>query len=188
MIQIKNVTFYYGDFLVFENLNLKIADVGITAVTAPSGCGKTTLLRLISGLEKPQSGSILFENSEPRISYVFQEQRLLPWFSIIENVKVFSGVKKEKALSLLSKFGIDEKLAEKRPNELSGGQNQRVCIAIALLFSGDILLLDEPFTGLDEKNRSIVIEEIKKISKTKAVILVSHIEKDIKIADKIIEL
>ena len=187
MIEFKNVTFAYENEPVFENLSLEIPDSGITAVIAPSGVGKTTLLRLIAGLEKPQDGSV-DAPAGMRVAYVFQEQRLLPWFSALENIKAACGADEEKIIALLSKFGIDAELWQKRPGELSGGQRQRVCLARALLRDGDILLLDEPFTGLDEENRETVIKEIKKYAENKPVVLVSHIKEDINIADKVIEL
>ena len=79
-------------------------------------------------------------------------------------------------------------MQKKRPSELSGGQRQRVCLSRALLFDSDILLLDEPFTGLDDKNREIVQQEIKEYARKKPVVLVSHVEEDLEIADKKIEL
>lgn len=193
MIKFENVTFAYrnsqGEVTpVFENLSLEIPDSGITAVIAPSGVGKTTLLRLLAGLEKPDDGAVTVSPEGAKTAYVFQEQRLLPWFSALENIRTVCGVSDETALSMLNDLGIDTELAAKRPAELSGGQRQRVCLSRALLFEGDILLLDEPFTGLDSENREIVIGKIKEFAESKPVILVSHIKDDINIADKVIEL
>lgn len=174
---------------VFDNLSLEIPDNGITAVVAPSGVGKTTLLKLIAGLLSPDSGKIKTTAGEGmRVADVFQEQRLLPWYSAFENVKVVTKRPDGEIKDFLSKLGITDDLQKKRPSELSGGQRQRVCLSRALLFDSDILLLDEPFTGLDDKNREIVQQEIKEYARKKPVVLVSHVEEDLEIADKKIEL
>ncbi|MDO4832857.1 MAG: ATP-binding cassette domain-containing protein [Clostridia bacterium] len=197
MIHFKNVSFSYKDnkkkekmrTQVFDNLSLEIPDNGITAVVAPSGVGKTTLLKLIAGLLSPDSGKIKTTAGEGmRVADVFQEQRLLPWYSAFENVKVVTKRPDGEIKDFLSKLGITDDLQKKRPSELSGGQRQRVCLSRALLFDSDILLLDEPFTGLDDKNREIVQQEIKEYARKKPVVLVSHVEEDLEIADKKIEL
>lgn len=197
MIHFKNVSFSYKDnkkkekmmTQVFDNLSLEIPDNGITAVVAPSGVGKTTLLKLIAGLLSPDSGKIKTTSGEGmRVADVFQEQRLLPWYSAFENVKVVTKRPDGEIKDFLSKLGITDDLQKKRPSELSGGQRQRVCLSRALLFDSDILLLDEPFTGLDDKNREIVQQEIKEYARKKPVVLVSHVEEDLEIADKKIEL
>ena len=197
MIHFKNVSFSYKDnkkkektmTQVFDNLSLEIPDNGITAVVAPSGVGKTTLLKLIAGLLSPDSGKIKTTAGEGmRVADVFQEQRLLPWYSAFENVKVVTKRPDGEIKAFLSKLGITDELQKKRPSELSGGQRQRVCLSRALLFDSDILLLDEPFTGLDDKNREIVQQEIKEYARKKPVVLVSHVEEDLEIADKKIEL
>jgi ABC-type nitrate/sulfonate/bicarbonate transport system ATPase subunit len=190
VISFKNVTFGYPntEAPVFENLSAQIPDSGITAVIAPSGVGKTTFLRLIAGLEKPDAGSVEITPKEARAAFVFQEQRLLPWYSAIENIRAVCSVSDADAAALLTELGIGADLQVKRPGELSGGQRQRVCLARALLFNPDILLLDEPFSGLDSENRETVVEKIREFAKTRPVVLVSHINEDIKIADKVIEL
>ncbi len=197
MIHFKNVSFSYKDnkkkekmmTQVFDNLSLEIPDNGITAVVAPSGVGKTTLLKLIAGLLSPDSGKIKTTAGEGmRVADVFQEQRLLPWYSAFENVKVVTKRPDGEIKDFLSKLGITDDLQKKRPSELSGGQRQRVGLSRALLFDSDILLLDEPFTGLDDKNREIVQQEIKEYARKKPVVLVSHVEEDLEIADKKIEL
>ena len=197
MIHFKNVSFSYKDnkkkekmrTQVFDNLSLEIPDNGITAVVAPSGVGKTTLLKLIAGLLSPDSGKIKTTSGEGmRVADDFQEQRLLPWYSAFENVKVVTKRPDGEIKAFLSKLGITDELQKKRPSELSGGQRQRVCLSRALLFDSDILLLDEPFTGLDDKNREIVQQEIKEYARKKPVVLVSHVEEDLEIADKKIEL
>lgn len=197
MITLKDVSFSYkhtdggGIFYtpVFEKLNLTIPSSGITAVIAPSGVGKTTLLELIAGILTPDSGEIIYDAGEgPRVSFVFQEQRLLPWRCATENVKVAAKCSDSEAEAFLQKLGITSELAKKRPGQLSGGQRQRVCIARALAAKSDILLLDEPFTGLDFDNRKIAVEEIKKYALTRPVLLVSHIKEDTELADRTIDI
>ncbi len=201
MIVFENVSFSYknehgasGDVgllstTVFENLNLTIPDTGITAVIAPSGVGKTTLLRLVAGLEVPEHGEIKGGVGEGvRVSYVFQEQRLLPWYTAFKNIKVATKRTDGEISAFLNEFGITSELSKKRPSELSGGQRQRICLARALLFESDILLLDEPFTGLDTDNRLIALKKIKEYALTKPVVLVSHISEDVAVADKVIEI
>ncbi len=201
MIVFKNVSFSYknqrGAFgnvgllstPVFEDLNLTVPDTGITAVIAPSGVGKTTLLRLIAGLETPDFGEIKGGAGEGRrVSCVFQEQRLLPWYTAFENIKVAVNRRDSEISAFLNEFGITSELSKKRPSELSGGQRQRVCLARALLFESDVLLLDEPFTGLDTDNRLIALKKIKEYALAKPVVLVSHISEDVAVADKVIEI
>lgn len=182
MIEIKNVTFAH----IYENLNLTIPDTGITAIIAPSGYGKTTLLNLISGLLTPSSGEIILNAS--KISYVFQDQRLLPWYTALKNISVVTDRSEEEIKEYLLKLGITEDLWDKHPDELSGGERQRVCLCRALLYDGDVLLLDEPFNGLDAENKQKATQLVKEFSKEKAVILVSHIAEDIDIADSVINL
>ncbi len=187
MIRLKNISFDYGKTHVLTNINMDIPDNGITAIISPSGGGKTSLLRILAGLEVQKSGSVA--GMPEKISYVFQEQRLLPWFSALENVAVVNPDKgRDSAAKILSDFGLTEELYLKRPGELSGGERQRVCIARALFYDGDILLLDEPFNGLDRETLKPVIKKIKEYSENKAVVLVSHNQEDILSADKVVKL
>ncbi len=187
MIKLENVSFAYEGTPVFENLSLEIPDTGITVLVAPSGRGKTTLLRLIAGLEVPADGRI---TGVPRqVTYVFQEQRLLPWYSALQNIRaVLPTVPDDKILGVFDELGLGADIVSKRPGELSGGQRQRICIARALLADGDVVLLDEPFSGLDEENKNRVLSRIKTVANNKPIILVSHTKEDVFEADKIIEL
>lgn len=139
---ISNVTFRYGDNVIFENYNLDINDRS-TCIMGASGQGKTTLLKLISGLLKPESGSI--EGAPLKPSMMFQEDRLLPWVTVLKNVELVCD-DREKARELLKALEIDENLY---PHELSGGMARRVALARCLAIDSDVLLLDEPFTGLN---------------------------------------
>ncbi len=191
MIRFKNVCFAYASGSqkkTVENLNFNIKDSGITAIIAPSGAGKTTILKLIAGLLKPDSGEILFDKEDIKISYDFQDYRLLPWYSVLKNISIVTDRSLDEIKEYLLKLNINENLWEKHPGELSGGEQRRVCLIKALLFDGDVLLLDEPFNGLDSENRQNAVNLVKEFSKTKAVVLVSHIAEDIELADTEIKL
>lgn len=166
----------YGEKQVLSDLSFFMEYGGIYRVIGASGCGKTTLLRLISELEKPDSGTITGVKRED-ISYLFQEDRLLPWFSAVKNVEIASKDKNRRTLAenLLSELGLDkEKDFHLLPSELSGGMSRRVAIARALIKDSKILILDEALRGLDEENRARCAEVIGRYSKEKTVIFVTH--------------
>ena len=125
------------------------------------------------------------QNPYKRISYVFQEPRLFEWLTALENVSIVSN--KEKAKKLLSLMGLEDAF-DKYPTELSGGMKQRVSIARALAYEPDLILLDEPFKGLDEELRREVADTLFKKVKGKTTILVSHDKEDMKYADTILTL
>ena len=136
-------------------------------IYGPSGCGKTTLLKILCGLRKPQKGQLAGLPQKPAV--VFQEDRLLPWYTAEENVE-FVG---KNALQWLQFVGL-EKEAKLYPKELSGGMQRRVALARAFSMEYDTLLLDEPFTGLDEESIKKIAEHIREVSKNTLVVLVTH--------------
>ena len=143
MIRVEDVSFSYPGKPVFSHLNLTLPDTGTAALMAPSGYGKTTLLRLLAGLETPASGRITgLENR--KTAFLFQEDRLLPWLTAEKNIALVSSA--ERAAYWLEKMEID---GGQYPREMSGGMQRRVALARAMAFGGDVLLLDEPFKGLD---------------------------------------
>lgn len=147
----------YGEHIVFRNLSAEIPFNGVTVLRGASGAGKTTLFRLLLGLEAPDSGEIRgMQGKKP--SVVFQEDRLLPWASALDNVALVSNV--GRAAEALTRLGLGDSLTQ-RPGELSGGMKRRVAIARALAYGGDMLFLDEPFTGLDDANKRVVSEALK---------------------------
>ena len=141
----------------------------------PSGCGKTSLIRIIMGLEGYEAGSVT-PISSSRVSYVGQADSLLENMSIYNNIKLVNDSISENDLkSEMQKIGLDMSI-RKRVRDLSGGQKRRVAILRASLFESDIFIMDEPFKGLDENNKKIVMDYI--IDKTKSAIIVSHDESE----------
>lgn len=179
MIDIKDITKKFGDLQVLRGVNLHIDKGEVISIVGPSGAGKTTLLQLIGTLDKPTSGSIEFNGKElcrmseselatfrnKHIGFVFQFHQLLPEFTALENVMIPALIagrnRKEaerEAVELLEVMGLKERVAHK-PSEMSGGENQRVAVARALINRPDVILADEPSGSLDSKNK----EELHKL-------------------------
>ena len=175
MIDICNISFSYGEKPVLRDYSLRVGRGERICLFAPSGIGKTTLLRLIAGLEKPTSGEIRLGG---RVTYLFQEDRLLPWLNLLDNLTLI-GADRQRALRVLESVGLEE--AEKFPDELSGGMRRRAAIARAICAGGEILLLDEPFTGLDAGLRGRSAEALKREFADAAVIMVTHIQEEAEI-------
>lgn len=168
MIEIKNLSFAYGKKKVLENFSMTVNPGDRIWLYGESGCGKTTLLRLIEGLETPQSGSV---ETTGKQAVVFQEDRLLPFKTSLENAEGFDG--NTRAAELLEEFGLGEE-SGKYPSELSGGMARRVALARALARGGEIYILDEPFVGMDEENIRIATEAVNRETRGKTLILVTH--------------
>ena len=146
----------------------------ISSVMGPSGAGKTTLLMLIAGLSAPDAGEIT--GVPERVSFVFQEDRLCEDFSAVANVRLVTGkrMKDEEIREELLRLGIPEESLSQPVREFSGGMKRRVSIARAILYAPDLMLLDEPFKGLDEDLRRNVMDELLEKLRGKTVILVTH--------------
>ncbi len=185
MIEIKNLSLSYEGEQVIENFSLTIEKGEKIALMGPSGCGKTSLINAIVGLLKPENGEV---KCTGLISCVFQEPRLLPWLSALKNINVVlsDNVSTEpQAQKWLEAVGLGED-SHKLPRELSGGMQQRVSIARALAYGGDILLLDEPMKGMDADTADSVSRLIRESAKDKTVILVTHDEDEARaFADKV---
>lgn len=171
MIRFDGVSFGYGlGKNVLQNFNLTIPDGARVWLQSPSGGGKTTVLRLLMGLEKPRKGSITGCEGL-RFSAVFQEDRLLPWKTVAENVALFADEKT--ARTMLTRLGLGEVL-DARPAELSGGMKRRTALARALCHDCDVLVLDEPLTGLDAEAKKICLQAIDEEAKGKTLVMTSH--------------
>lgn len=199
MLKLKNVTKTYaeksdGSVKALKGISLNFRPCEFVSVLGPSGCGKTTLLNVIGGLDRYTDGDLVINGKSTKeyvdgdwdtyrnhsIGFVFQSYNLIPHQTILENVEltmVLGGVSKEerrkRAKDALIAVGLGEKL-NKRPNQLSGGQMQRVSIARALVGDPDIILADEPTGALDSETGVMVMELLKEISKNKLVIMVTH--------------
>jgi NitT/TauT family transport system ATP-binding protein len=154
-ISVTRLSFGFTDKLLFDSFNLEIkAEESPLVVLGPSGSGKTTLLKLLAGLLIPQEGEITFSAARPQVSCMFQEPRLLPWLTVLENVSIpleksLGKIEAQKrARQFLSFVSLEEK-AHKYPAKLSGGQAQRVSFARAFAWPSPLLFMDEPFQSLD---------------------------------------
>ncbi len=156
--------------VVLENLSLSVAPEEKVLIIAPSGKGKTTLLRIISGLDRDFKGKI--EECFNFPAMVFQEDRLIEDISVIANLLAVTNDKK-KILELLGKVGLGD-AENKKVSTLSGGMKRRVAIIRALLLDYDVLVLDEPFTGMNDELKKVVSDVILKENKNRALILVTH--------------
>ena len=170
-IRLSNISKSFGEKRVLEQVSMTLPEKGIMRICGVSGRGKTTLLNIIAGLLEADEGTI--EGMEGnKVAYVFQEDRLLGWYSALKNVALVSD--EVRARDLLVKVGLSG-AEDKLPAQLSGGMRRRVSIARALAYESDILLLDEPFSGLDEEvRRELIAPLIMEYARNKPVILVTH--------------
>lgn len=172
MIRFENVTKSF-DHKVIDDLSFEIKNGERFAIFGRSGIGKTTLINLILGLEKADSGNIY--KSFSKVSVIFQEYRLIDEISAVDNLKIIND-NPSLIKDTLSALNIEDL---KTPiSKFSGGMRRRVAIARALIFDGDILIMDEPFAGIDDYNKSIAIDLIKEKFSGKTIILVSHNKDD----------
>lgn len=192
MITIKNVNKTYNNLTALHDVNLDINQGEFIALVGMSGGGKSTLLRLIAGLEKPTSGSVQINSTDTKslIRVMFQEDRLLPWMSVLDNLSFGSKDKNTKAHAkeLLDLVELGD-YSDHFPNQLSGGQKQRVALARALMSHPKILLLDEPLGALDALTRRKMQDLILNICQKQnlTTILVTHdVEEAARMADRIV--
>ena len=192
MISIKNINKTYKNVTALHDVSLDINQGEFIALVGMSGGGKSTLLRLIAGLEQPTSGSVTIDQADSKslMRVMFQEDRLLPWMSVLDNLSFGSKDKKTKAHAqeLLELVELGD-YANQYPTQLSGGQKQRVALARALMSHPQILLLDEPLGALDaltrRKMQDLILDICQKQNLT--TILVTHdVEEAARMADRII--
>jgi len=186
--------------VVLDDVSFEINDCEFVCLVGPSGCGKTTILNMIAGFEQPTLGELLFKDEKiispsPERGVVFQEYSLFPWMNVIDNIKFAlecKGVpdreKEDIAMDVLRTVGL-ESSANQRPNLLSGGMKQRVAIARLLAIDPDVMLMDEPFSNLDEQTRKKLDEDLLRIweQRKKTIIFVTHnIQEALLLADRIL--
>ncbi len=177
-IEIKDVSKSFDGHRVLDNFNLNIESEHSYVITGPSGCGKTTLLRLILGLEEPDSGTVklLGDYKYPFINsgMVFQEDRLCEDYDAVTNVTMVSRkVFRETVIEELKKL-LPEEVLFKPVRELSGGQKRRVAIVRACAIPSDVLIMDEPFTGLDDEARKAAIAYVRDKQGSGPLVITTH--------------
>ncbi|EGK4606525.1 ABC transporter ATP-binding protein [Campylobacter coli] len=202
LIQIKNLSKEFGKVKALDNINLNIYKGEWLAIMGPSGSGKSTLLNILSLMDDPSSGKYILDNEDleqineeqkitlrrEKIGLIFQQFHLIPYLSALENVMLsqyyHSSVDEEDAKAALEKVGLSHRLSH-LPSQLSGGEQQRVCIARALINNPEILLADEPTGNLDEANEKIVLETLQKLkNEGKTIVLITHNPELAKFADR----
>ncbi|WP_313756228.1 ABC transporter ATP-binding protein [Tissierella sp.] len=192
MYQIKNINKNFSELKVLENISIDFPKNKTTCILGPSGCGKTTLLNIIVGIIKKNSGEIIGFKED--ISFVFQEDRLIEWKNIKENISFVLKKKmdKEQIEATIDKYLKLVKLEEYKyyyPKELSGGMRQKISILRAFSYPSKLLIMDEPFKSLDINSKQILIDFFKrlKIIENKTCIIVTHdIEEALTLGDRII--
>lgn len=211
IIQIENLNKSFGtgdaQVQILKNINLEINSGEYVIFFGPSGCGKSTLLNCLAGLERPDSGRVIIRGDDlskltkpelakfrnKKIGIIFQQFNVIKSFSVIENIalpQAFGGISKKRrmkrAAHLLEMFGL-EKLAKRIPTEVSGGQQQRIAIARALVNNPWIVIADEPTGNLDSKAAEEVMELIEKLNRQskRTIIMVTHNPDHLKYAHKI---
>lgn len=204
MLEIRNLTKYYGDHLAVENLSFEIKKGDFVTLLGPSGCGKSTTLKSIAGLIEPTEGKVILRGDDVtplppekrNIGMVFQDSALFPHMTVRENIEyglkmhdITNNIDKrvDKYLNLVEMDGYGDDY----PEELSGGQQRRISIARSLAYEPDMLLLDEPLTGLDRVLREQIRDEIKQIQRETNVttLFVTHDQEEaLSLSDKVIVL
>ena len=198
-VSVRNISKNYGQVEALRNMSLEFPRGQLTSLLGPSGCGKTTLLKIIAGLLEPSSGEVevngvTVSGPGPDRAFVFQDFALLPWASVIRNVAFgleMRGVAKSEREAIAEKYIKDVGLAgfeQSYPHELSGGMRQRVGLARALSVDADVLLMDEPFSAVDEQTRRKFQEDLLGLvqHENKTFIFVTHsIEEAVYVSDQI---
>ena len=198
-LKLENITYSYdGKENIFEDVNMDFEQGKIYCILGESGCGKTTLLSLLAGLDFPTQGRLYFTNKvidikeltnyrKHNVSIIFQNYNLIDFLNAKENVEIVS---KESAYNILEKLGFDKNEMNRNILKLSGGQQQRVAVARALLSHSSLLLADEPTGNLDKRNAIAIAELLGEAAHKyeKCVIVVTHSEEIAKYGDVILEM
>ena len=194
LIEVKDLCMSYEDHLVLDHMNTTICKGDVIAIVGPSGCGKSTFIRCLNRLERAQSGQIIFEGQDildkktdinkvrERIGMVFQQFNLFPNMTVKENITMAPVLLKgrsrqeadKRAMELLERVGLSDK-ADAYPNNLSGGQMQRIAIARTMAMDPDVILFDEPTSALDPEMVGEVLEIMKELAQTgMTMVVVTH--------------
>jgi lipoprotein-releasing system ATP-binding protein len=210
MIKTRGITKAYGDLKVLKGIDLEIRDKEVVSIVGASGAGKTTLLQIIGTLDKPDAGSVHFDNTDisrlkgkslagfrnNNIGFVFQFHQLLPEFTALENVCIpayIAGKNKDeaeaRASELLGFLNLSDRLHHK-PSELSGGEQQRVAVARALVNNPSVILADEPSGNLDSENKNELHKLFFKLRDTfgQTIIIVTHDRQLAEMSDRILNI
>ena len=210
MIEVKDIWKSFGDLEVLKGVNLRVEKGEIVSIVGKSGACKTTLLQIIGTLDRPTKGEVIINGEKlmakgdkelaafrnKHIGFIFQFHQLLPEFTALENVCIPAMIARKKeseyiprAEKLLRDLGLGDRM-EHKPNELSGGEKQRVAAARALMMAPNIILADEPTGSLDEKNKKELSELLLQLRKEygQTILLVTHDKELAGIADRIIEI
>ena len=210
MIEVKNIHKSFGSLQVLKGVDLIVEKGEIVSIIGKSGAGKTTLLQIIGTLDMPDSGSVVIDGVDVfalkekeladfrnrHIGFIFQFHQLLPEFTALENVMMPALIARmsekdaeQRAMQLLTELGMAERLAHK-PNQLSGGEKQRVAAARAMMMSPDVILADEPSGSLDESNKKelhkLLLQMREQYGQT--IIIVTHDKELAEISDRVIEM
>ena len=210
MIEVRNIWKSFGSLQVLRGVNLRVKQGEIVCIIGQSGAGKTTLLQIMGTLDKPDKGEVLFDGKDvfrlndtalaefrnKHIGFIFQFHQLLPEFTALENVMMPALIARknehearEQAIQLLKDLGLQDRLHHK-PNELSGGEKQRVAAARAMMMQPTVILADEPSGSLDSKNKTelhrLLLEMRDKYNQT--IVIVTHDKELAGISDRVIEM
>ncbi len=198
-LELDQITRHFGGQTVVDGLSLQLYAGEVTCLLGPSGCGKSTTLRIAAGVDRQDSGQVLFDGrvisnddthvppEKRSIGLMFQDFALFPHLTVVKNVAFGIGGDTKAALEMLGRVGL-ARYADKYPHQLSGGEQQRVALARALAPKPDVMLMDEPFSGLDNRLRDGIRDETLEILKEEgtAVLLVTHEpEEAMRMADQI---
>ncbi len=160
MIRLKGITQIFDGVPILDHLDCELPERGSVALMGSSGAGKTSLLRILAGISSPEEGAVEGLSGK-RICLMFQEDRLLEWYSALKNVMLVMPQPSEaEARRILSQMRLDN--ADAMPGEMSGGMRRRVALARAIAFAPEVLLMDEPFSGLDEETKQAIAPFVRK--------------------------
>ena len=206
LLELKNITKRYGSLYALDNVSLSIDKGEWIAIMGPSGSGKSTMMNIISCMDKPTEGQVIFDGRDitkdsrrkltefhrDKIGLVFQQFRLINYLNAVENVMIaqyYHSMPDEKeALEALERVGLKDR-AKHLPSQLSGGEQQRVCIARALINSPELILADEPTGNLDEANENIVLDLFRQLHKEgTSLIVVTHDPEVGEVAERVVRL